>query len=259
MGTFGEGLALLRSLSKKFISYGEKEGLASNVINKVLEDAQGRIWVSTNQGISFFDPKNKKFTNYSSYNGIQDKTFVLGSGIRTSDNILFFGGIAGFNYIDTRSLPNGKNIPPIILKDLRIGNRSITPADSNFIDADISVAKTINLDYKQNFSLGYAALDYTNPRQMHYRHRLVGMQPEWNETGLNNFASYTNLSPGNYVFEVQASGDGINWNPQTTSVTVNVKPPFYLTIYAYIFYLLTPIAIVFVDAATGYSKTSKGV
>jgi len=257
VGTFGEGLALFDPRSKKFISYGEKEGLASNIINKILEDAQGRIWVSTNQGISYFDVKSKKFTNYSAYNGIQNKTFVLGSGIRTSDNILFFGGIAGFNYIDTRSLPGCKNIAPIILKDLRIGNRSITPADSNFIDADISVAKTINLDYKQNFSLGYTALDYTNPRQMHYRHRLVGMQPEWNETGLNNFASYTNLSPGSYIFEVQASSDGINWSPQTTSIAIHVKPPFYMTIYAYLFYLLTPIAIVFVMRRRGIQKLQK--
>ncbi|WP_159475104.1 hybrid sensor histidine kinase/response regulator transcription factor [Dyadobacter sp. 3J3] len=257
VGTFGEGLALFDPRSKKFICYGEKEGLASNVINKILEDDQGRIWVSTNQGISFFDPKNKKFTNYSSYNGIQNKTFVLGAGIRTADNILFFGGIAGFNYIDTRSLPDYKNITPIILKDLRIGNRSITSADSNFIDGDISVAKTINLDYKQNFSLGYAALNYSNPRQMHYRHRLVGMQPEWNETGLNNFASYTNLSPGNYMFEVQASSDGINWSPQTTSINIHVKPPFYLTIYAYIFYLLTPIAIVFAMRRRGIQKLQR--
>ncbi|MCE7067109.1 hybrid sensor histidine kinase/response regulator transcription factor [Dyadobacter sp. CY326] len=256
-GTSGEGLALYDPRSKKFISYGAKEGLASNVVNKVLEDAQGRIWVSTNQGISYFDLKNKKFTNYTSYNGIQDRTFVLGSGIRAADNTLFFGGIAGFNYVDTRSLPNSKCIPPIILKDLRIGNRSITPADSNFIDADISVAKTISLDYKQNFSIGYAALDYTNPKQMHYRHRLVGMQSEWNETGLTNLASYTNLSPGEYVFEVQASSDGINWSPQTKSVAVVVKPPFYLTIYAYIFYFLAPFVIVYIMRRRGIQKLKR--
>jgi ligand-binding sensor domain-containing protein/signal transduction histidine kinase/DNA-binding response OmpR family regulator len=257
VGTFGEGLALYNPRSNKFISYGEKEGLASNIINKILEDAQGRIWVSTNQGISSFDVNSKKFTNYTSYNGIQDRTFVLGSGTRTSDNILFFGGIAGFNFIDTRSLPNSKRIPPIILKDLRIGNRSITPADSNFIDADISVAKKISLDYKQNFSIGYAALDYTNPKQVHYRHRLVGMQSEWNETGLTNLASYTNLSPGEYVFEVQASSDGINWSRKTTSIAVVVKPPFYLTIYAYILYFLIPIVIVFVMRRRGIQKLQR--
>lgn len=256
-GTSGEGLALYDPLSKKFIAYGAKEGLASNIVNKVLEDAQGRIWVSTNQGISSFDVKNKKFTNYTSYNGIQDRTFALGSGARAADNTLFFGGIAGFNYIDTRSLPNSKRIPPILLKDLRIGNRSITPADSNLIDADISVAKAINLDYKQNFSIGYTALDYTNPRQMHYRHRLVGMESEWNETGLTNLASYTNLSPGEYVFEVQTSCDGINWSTDTKSVSVIVKPPFYLTIYAYIFYLLTPFVIVYIMRRRGIQKLQR--
>ncbi|MCE7041665.1 hybrid sensor histidine kinase/response regulator transcription factor [Dyadobacter sp. CY312] len=257
VGTFGEGMALYDQKTKKFISFGEKEGLASNIVNKILEDAQGRIWLSTNQGISCFDVKSRKFTNYTTYNGIQDKTFVLGAGIRATDNTLFFGGIAGFNYIDTRSLPSAKSIAPVILKDLRIGNRSITPADSNFIDADISVAKTISLDYKQNFSVGFAALDYTNPRQVHYRHRLVGMHTDWNETGLANSASYTNLSPGKYVFEVQASGDGINWGPQTTSVQVVVKPPFYLTIYAYILYILTPFAIVFYMRRRGIQKLQR--
>jgi signal transduction histidine kinase/ligand-binding sensor domain-containing protein/DNA-binding response OmpR family regulator len=257
VGTAGEGMALYDSASRKFISYGEKEGLASNSINKLLEDAQGRIWISTNQGISSFDVNNKKFVNYTTYNGIQNKTFVLGSGIRASDNTLFFGGIAGFNSIDTRSLPSGKKIPPIILKDLRIGNKSITPADSNFIDADISVAKTISLDYKQNFSIGYAALDYTNPKQVQYRHRLLGMHSEWNESGFTNSASYTNLSPGKYVFEVQASNNGIHWSPQTTSVKVEVKPPFYLTIYAYIFYLLTPFVVLYVMRRRGIQKLKR--
>ncbi|SEI91367.1 ligand-binding sensor domain-containing protein [Dyadobacter koreensis] len=257
VGTFGEGLALYDPVSKTFLSYGQKEGLASNIINKILEDAQGRIWVSTNQGVSYFDVKKKKFINYTSYNGVQDRTFVLGSGIRTHDDILFFGGIAGFNYIDTRAIPDSKRIPPIILKDLRIGNRTITPLDSSFIDADISVAKKINLDYKQNFSLGFAALDYTNPKQVHYRYRLVGMHSEWTEASVNNIASYTNLSPGSYVFEVQASRDGVNWNGQIASVEVVVKPPFYLTIYAYILYFLIPLAAVMLMRRRGIQNLKK--
>jgi ligand-binding sensor domain-containing protein/signal transduction histidine kinase/DNA-binding response OmpR family regulator len=257
VGTSGGGLALFDSGKGKFISYGENEGLASAIVNKVLEDAQGRIWVSTNQGISSFDVNQKKFTNYTTYNGIQNNTFVLGSGIRASDNTLFFGGIAGFNYFDTHSLPTGKTNPPIILKDLRIGNRNITSSDSNFIDADISVAKVINLAYQQNFSIGYAALDYTNPKQLRYRYRLLGMQSDWTETGVNNQASYTNVSPGEYVFEVQASHDGIHWGGQTTSIAVVVKPPFYLTIYAYLLYFLTPFVIVFMMRRRGIRRLKR--
>jgi signal transduction histidine kinase/DNA-binding response OmpR family regulator len=119
------------------------------------------------------------------------------------------------------------------------------------------VARKISLDYKQNFSVGYAALDYTNPRQVQYRHRLLGMQSEWNETSVNNIASYTNLSPGEYTFQVQASRDGINWGPQTTSVAVVVKPPFYLTIYAYILYLLIPVTIVFLLRRRGIRRLQR--
>lgn len=253
-GTGGEGLALFDPKTRKFRTFGVDEGLSSGMINKVLEDAQGRIWVSTNEGISFFDIHKKKFTNYTAYNGLQNSTFALGAGLRASDNMLFFGGIAGFNYIDTRGLKMNQGYTPVILRELKVGNRTITSADSGMIDADISVARSIRLDYKQNFSIGFGALNYTNPEQTAYRYRLVGLQNEWQQAGNATSASYTNLSPGEYRFEVQASSDGSDWSSTPASVTVLVKPPFYLTIYAYIFYVLAPIAVVFLMRRRGIRK-----
>lgn len=253
-GTGGEGLALFDPKTRKFRTFGVDEGLSSGMINKVLEDAQGRIWVSTNEGISFFDIHKKKFTNYTAHNGLQNSTFALGAGLRASDNMLFFGGIAGFNYIDTRGLKMNQGYTPVILRELKVGNRTITSADSGMIDADISVARSIRLDYKQNFSIGFGALNYTNPEQTAYRYRLVGLQNEWQQAGNATSASYTNLSPGEYRFEVQASSDGSDWSSTPASVTVLVKPPFYLTIYAYIFYVLAPIAVVFLMRRRGIRK-----
>ena len=255
-GTGGEGLALFDPQKQTFTTYGVKEGLSSGMINKVLEDAQGRIWVSTNEGISCFDLKRKKFTNYTAYNGLQNNTFALGAGLRTSDHMLFFGGIAGFNYFDTRGLKKSPGRTPVILKELKVGNRTITSVDSNMIDADIAIARSIRLDYKQNFSLGFAALNYTNPKQTTYRYRLVGLQTEWHQAGQGTSASYTNLSPGDYRFEVQASSDDTNWG-SATSVAVIVKPPFYLTIYAYVFYVLAPIAVVFLMRRRGIRKLNR--
>ncbi|MCF0074157.1 ATP-binding protein [Dyadobacter sp. CY261] len=253
-GTGGEGLALFDPKTRKFIPYGINDGLSSGMINKVLEDAQGRIWVSTNEGISFFDVHKKKFTNYASHNGLQNNTFALGSGLRTTDNVLFFGGIAGFNYIDTHGLKRSQGQTPVILKDLKVGNRTITSADSGMIDADISVARSIRLDYKQNFSIGYAALNYTNPKQTAYRYRLVGLENEWQQAGQGTTASYTNLSPGDYRFEVQASSDNSDWSSAPASIAVVVKPPFYLTVYAYIFYVLAPIVAVFLMRRRGIRR-----
>lgn len=253
-GTGGEGLALFNPKTRKFITFGVNEGLSSGMINKVLEDAQGRIWVSTNEGISFFDIHKKKFTNYTTHNGLQNNTFALGAGLRTSDNLLFFGGIAGFNYIDTHGLKRNQGQTPVILRDLKVGNRTITSADSGMIDADISVAQSIRLDYKQNFSIAYGALNYTNPEQTAYRYRLVGLQNEWQQAGKATTASYTNLSPGDYRFEVQASSDDSDWSSPPATVAVIVKPPFYLTIYAYIFYVLAPVAAVFLMRRRGIRR-----
>lgn len=253
-GTGGEGLALFDPKTRKFVTFGVNEGLSSGMVNKVLEDAQGRIWVSTNEGISYFDVHKKKFTNYTTHNGLQNNTFALGAGLRTSDNLLFFGGIAGFNYIDTRSLKRNDGHTPLILRELKVGNRAITSADSGMIDADISVAQSIRLDYKQNFSIGYGALNYTNPEQTAYRYRLVGLQNEWQQAGQATTASYTNLSPGEYRFEVQASSDDSDWSSPPATVAVVVKPPFYLTTYAYIFYLLAPVAAVFLMRRRGIRR-----
>ena len=176
------------------------------------------------------------------------------AGMRTSDNMLFFGGIAGFNYIDTRGLKKHQGLTPVILRELKVGNRAVTSSDSGMIDADISVAQSIRLDYKQNFSIGYGALNYTNPEQTAYRYRLVGLQNEWQQASQATTASYTNLSPGEYRFEVQASSDGSDWSTPPATVAVIVKPPFYLTIYAYIFYVLAPIAAVFLMRRRGIRR-----
>ncbi|MGG7664395.1 hybrid sensor histidine kinase/response regulator transcription factor [Dyadobacter sp. BHUBP1] len=253
-GTGGEGLALFDPKTRKFVTFGVDNGLPSGMVNKVLEDAQGRIWVSTNEGVSLLDMHTKKFTNYTAHNGLQNNTFALGAGLRTSDNVLFFGGIAGFNYIDTRSLKKHQGQNHVILRELKVGNRAVTSADAGMIDADISVAQSIRLDYKQNFSIGYGALNYTNPEQTSYRYRLVGLQNEWQQASHATTASYTNLSPGDYRFEVQASSDGSDWGSPPTTVAVTVKPPFYLTVYAYMLYVLAPIVAVYLMRRRGIRK-----
>lgn len=256
-GTGGEGLALFDPKTRRFVTFGVSEGLPSGIVNKVLEDAQGRIWVSTNEGVSFFDIHKKKFTNYTTHNGLQNNTFALGAGMRASDGLLFFGGIAGFNYIDSRSLKGNQGPTPVILRDLKVGNRTVTSADSAIIDADISVTRSIRLDYKQNFSIGYGALNYTSPEQTTYRYRLIGFQNEWQQAGRATTASYTNLSPGEYRFEVQASSDDSDWSSPPATVAVTVKPPFYLTIYAYIFYVLAPIVAVFLMRRRGIRRLQR--
>ncbi|MGV3601361.1 MAG: hybrid sensor histidine kinase/response regulator transcription factor [Dyadobacter fermentans] len=239
VGTGGEGLARYNAKTRSFAVFDQKAGLASGVINKILEDAQGRIWISTDRGVSYLDQATGRFVNYSQHNGLQNNTFILGAGIRTRDDMLFFGGIQGFNYLDTRTLRQNAHRMPVILTELRVGNKSISPADSSTLSEHISVAKSIHLDYKQNFTITYAALNYSDPAQTMYRYRLIGFDEEWHDAGNAKTAGYTNLSPGTYQFEVQAKNQNGNWNARGATVEIVVEPPFYMTAYAYIFYVLS--------------------
>jgi signal transduction histidine kinase/ligand-binding sensor domain-containing protein/DNA-binding response OmpR family regulator len=238
IGTMGQGLALYNPKDGTIVSFTQKDGLPGGVINKILEDNKGRIWFSTNKTISFLDPASRKVTNYTSYNGLQNSGFVQASGIKTSDGSLFFGGTEGFNFIDPDNINRNKNIPKIMFTDLKVGNNTITSSDTGILDSHISVAKCIQLNYKQNFSISYVALNYTSPKQNMYVYRLKGYERDWNVAGTNTTASYTNLSPGEYIFEVKGiNNDGV-WNPKEASIKIVVKPPFWMTVYAYLFYVL---------------------
>ncbi|MDQ6476884.1 two-component regulator propeller domain-containing protein [Dyadobacter sp. LHD-138] len=254
IGTGGEGLAMFNEKTRRFSVFAHKEGLPNGVVHKILEDAQGRIWVSTNQGVSYLDPATKSFVNFTQYNGLQNYTFVLGAGIRTRDNLLFFGGIQGFNYLDTGTLRQKNNEMPIILKELRAGNKIITPSDSLIISEHISIAKSIHLEYKQNFSISYAELNYSDPLQTVFRYRLEGLDGEWHQAGFSKTASYTNLSPGTYTFKVQARNYKGIWNEPGTTIKVVVSPPFYMTLYAYLFYFTAFFGLLFLIRHKGIQR-----
>ena len=244
-GTLGGGLGLFDKKTNQFSRLTEKDGLQNNAVYKVLEDQNGRIWVSTNRGISSIDAATKKISNYNYHNGVQHSNFVLGSGLRLQDGELFFGGLEGFNYFHPASLKFNTNVPTLLLTDLRIANQSVTPSEKGPIKEQISVANEINLDYKQNFALRFVGLNYTSPEQNQYAYQLEGFDKAWNYIGNTTTASYTNLDPGEYTFRVKASNNDGVWNNEGTSIKIIVHPPFWRTTFAYLFYVLAIIALVF--------------
>ena len=73
IGTSGSGLNLCTPQdnyhSLKYEHYGTSEGLVNDVIQSVLGDKKGNLWVATEYGISKFNPSTHSFENYffSSY------------------------------------------------------------------------------------------------------------------------------------------------------------------------------------------------
>jgi signal transduction histidine kinase/ligand-binding sensor domain-containing protein/DNA-binding response OmpR family regulator len=236
LGTFGEGLSLYDPVQKTFTTFSEKDGLQNTTMYQIIEDFNGLLWLSTNTGISSFDVAKKTFRNYTHHNGVQNNNFVRSSGIRLSEGDLMFGGLEGFNYFDPAKLTVNRNVPQVMLTDLKISNKSVIPGEDAPIQSHISVADQVNLAYKQNFVLNFVALNYTLPKENNYAYKLEGFDKDWNYTGTINTASYTNLDPGEYTFRVKASNNDGVWSSNDTILRIYVHPPFWRTTWAYIFY-----------------------
>ncbi len=243
IGTSDEGLVSIDASRKHLRVFNERNGLPNNVILKVIEDRTGKIWVTTNKGVSALDDARKGFVNYSSFNGLQNNAFIQGAGFAASNGQLYFGGNEGFNYLMPTDVKINNNVPPVLITNLTIGGKAITSADKDHLDEDISVANKFTVDYKQSFALSYVAVNYTSPKQNHYAYRLKGFEKDWIDAGTNTTVYYTNLNPGEYLFEVKAcNNDGV-WNNTGKSIKIVVKPPFWLSWYAYLIYIVSAISV----------------
>lgn len=238
VGAQGGGLCLYKPQSHTFEIFDESYSLSNDVIYKILEDSKDKIWVSTNKGISSFDDEKKVFRNFSYYNGVLQSTFNIGSGLKTADGQLFFGGLDGFNYFNPAEILQKKNIPPLVITTLKINNKQVNPIENSEIQEHISVAKEIILSYKQNFSLDFMALNYTVPHESRYAYKLEGFDKEWNQVGTSTTAVYTNLDPGSYTFHLKAYSEDGSWETPEKVIKIVVEPPFWMTYYAYLFYAI---------------------
>src|SRR5690606_29414429 len=99
-------------------------------------------------------------------------------------------------------------------------------------------AESIHLQYKQNFSISFTALNLTVPEENQYQYRLQGVDKDWIPAGKERSAYYTNLDPGKYVFQVRASNNDGLWNDQVKSIDVFVSLHMWRILCAYIFYVL---------------------
>ncbi len=229
--TSGGGLNRFDKKTGTFKTYTQKHGLPNNVLYGVLPDSKGYLWFSTNRGLSKFDPKNETFKNYSVEDGLQSNEFNAGAAFKNSQGEMFFGGIKGLNYFFPDSVTDNTYLPPIAFTDFKIAKQSVPigEEDDAILKEHISLAKKIYLpNSKNSFSLEFAALHFSNPKQNRYKYKLEGFDADWVYSD-EGYANYTNLDYGEYVFKVHGTNaDGV-WNEQGIGLVIVVKPAWYET------------------------------
>lgn len=236
VGTRGGGLAELTNATDvsegaTFVNHSERDGLPNEVIYGILPDDEGNLWLSTNKGLSCFDPRSETFLNYDVNDGLQSNEFHFGSYYRSPSGELFFGGLNGFNSFYPDRLKHNNHAPPVVLTSFLKLNQQVPDA------GPVPEITAIDLGYDDDvITFEFAALDYSAPRENRYLYKLEGFDKDWMDGRRVRRVTYTNLDPGNYVFRVRgANNDGV-WSEDGLSVALTVDTPPWRSAWAYVLY-----------------------
>ncbi len=216
-----------------------EDGLADNSVKSVIEDENGNLWLGTGSGISFFDTEKNQFTNFTKSDGIIGNDFNFASSYKNDAGIVFLGSTEGLNYFYPADIKLSTYMPPLLITDFQIFNRSIKVGNNSPLKSSLYQTEEIILSYTQNvFSFQFAALDYTSPQKIHYAYKMEGFDNDWVNSGSRRFVTYTNLNPGNYVFKVKSTNSDGVWNENVKELKVTITPPWWQTLWAIGFYAL---------------------
>ena len=245
IGTAGGGLSRLRRLDTEsrralFKNYSESQGLPSKVIHGIRSDASGRLWISTNNGLSRFDPQTETFRNYDRSHGLQSNEFSFGSHYASESGELLFGGFNGFNAFYPDRIETNPHRPPIVLTSFLKLNKPVSLAQP------MHEVRQIALSYRDHVvSFEFAALDFADPEKNRYAYRLDGLTADWIDLGHLHRVTFTNLDPGRYVLKVRGSNNDGLWNEEGLELELTVAPPPWRSWWAYSVYALAAALAVF--------------
>lgn len=231
LGTNGGGLNRFDRATGKCIHFNEKDGLPNNVVYAIVSDRQHHLWLSTNKGISCFDPTLNSFINFREKDGLVGDEFNRYEYWKSPKGDLYFGGVNGFTYFNPEDVLQGNLLAPIKLTGLSIFNTPIEyQTNSKVLDAPISYAKHITLNYAQNmFAIEFAYLNFSSPDTKKYKYRLEGFSNNWIDNGTDNIAKFTNLAPGDYTFTVTGCNSSDLKYAPPASIRITILPPWWGT------------------------------
>jgi serine phosphatase RsbU (regulator of sigma subunit)/ligand-binding sensor domain-containing protein len=225
------------SEKKEFYSNISIPDLPQTAINSIIEDFQGNIWIYSSGGIiklSKSNDGNWATASYDSRDGVPGG-FGRGSLVTRSGEILF-GSFNGFISFYPSSENTSEPVP--VISNITVSDKSIFDPESKIkLTKSIYEESDLTLSFSQNdISFDFSSIHFSRPSKNRVSYKLEGFNNEWKFTD-KNFASFTNLDPGEYTFRVKAhSGYGVTSSDER-KIIITVNPPWYRTTLAYIFYV----------------------
>ncbi|MDY9918686.1 MAG: two-component regulator propeller domain-containing protein [Proteiniphilum sp.] len=214
----------------------EKVEFQSNYIGKVFAE-NGNLWITTLKGLISYTPSTRQYRQFTKSDGLLSDLFTPNSGFKTSSGKIYLGTPNGFNTFYPKQLNKNMHIPTIEITDFQLFNK---PADiNNFLSRNKQNRPVLMLTHNKNsFSFEFTALSFFAPEKNQYSFMLEGFDKNWNNTGKERRATYTNIPPGNYVFRIKASNNDGIWNNEGYALRMIIKPPLWWNGWSITFYIL---------------------
>ncbi|MBU2950935.1 response regulator [Tamlana agarivorans] len=245
IGTYGAGLNKITLDAKGMpinVDYSvNNKLLADEAIYSILEQDKN-LWFSTDSGLMKLNHGSNKVHVFDVRDGLNHNNFRLGAYFKGKSGFFYYGGLNGLTVFKPSTIQLNKKPPKVLITDLLINNKSVKIKEELngevVLEKSISETKEIKLSKNHNNLTFNLAVEHTaTPSKNKLAYKLEGFNDLWLERNMGKaFVTYTNLSPGDYVFKVKAAnGDGI-WSSETKALKLIVLPPWYKTWWSYLLF-----------------------
>lgn len=220
--TDGGGVCAWDHGEKAFRTIDEACGLPNNVVYAIVDDLNGRLWVSTNKGLAAICEEDWSVATYNSSQRIQNILYNYNAVLRDRDNYLYFGGVNGFVRFDpTRIVPNDFT-PQVKITAMSVLDRNMPlPAGDG---------RVVLKRKESTFRFDFVLLSYVSPSDNLYAYKLEGFDREWTTVRGYPHAHYMNIPSGRYTFRVRAANSDGVWNESCAETQIVVRRPFFSSV-----------------------------
>lgn len=232
VGSGGGGLFKWDSENSHFIPFNNH--VSGNIIYNMEQDARGNLWIGTNRGLTRMntDEGQIKSNYFLQENGLQSNIFNKGASYLDNEGNLFIGGNRGFNFFDPLKIKPDSFIPPVVITDIKVMGEPVQSASGPDDPLILN-------HFKNNISITFAALSFSQPENNKYSVKLEGLEDRWRVMDANTRTlNYANLKPGQYTLKIKGSNSHGYWNPHAEKLFIKVRPAPYKTWWAFTLYFL---------------------
>ena len=225
------GLYIFNPSTGNYTNYKSNGILNNKSITAITQDDIGDLWVSSNTGLYRVELASNKITRFTKQDGLTSSDFKKKSVFKDNEGTLYFGTSKGLNYFDPKDLTKNVRKPNIAITSFKIlESKPNENKKYRSIFENPNTQNKVSLPYKQSsFVISFTALNFLHPENNKYRYKLEGYDKLWVDAQNSRSATYTNISPGKYVFKVMASNNDGTWSDEAKSIDIYIDAPWYAT------------------------------